>query len=294
MKIIHHNDLDGYVAGDIIKTKYPNAKCYSVNYDNPELLPKKEDFKENEIVFMVDYTIEDKDLMNWLKDHTRLYWIDHHKSSLEKEKSNHWENIKGLRKIGLCGAELCWKIFYPDDVMPKFIRFVGNYDIFRYVDKPIHEKMVIPFAFGAMTYMDKMKPENYNHDDFLFKTKDDFYKSWTNKFIKDGEIIYKYKKVQGEIENPCNCFVKELWSYRVLCMNSCGRGSDQFTIPGTWNPDLHDIMLIFYYNGNKWAYGLYTEKKNIDVSKIAMQYGGGGHAGASGFCIDYLLNELTE
>lgn len=291
-KIIHHNDLDGYVSGCIIKTKFPEAECYSVNYDNIESLPNKEDFKENEIVFMVDYTIEDKELMNWLKDHTRLYWIDHHKTAMEKEKLNHWEDIKGIRKIGLCGAELCWKLFYNSLPMPKFVRFVGNYDTFRYVGKQIHDDMIIPFSFGAMASMDKMKPENYDEYDFIFKTEDDFYKGWTKKFIEEGKIIYKYIEETGKIENKLNCYVRNIWGYRVLCMNSCGRGTPQFTIPKTYNPELHDIMLVYYFNGTNWCYGFYTDKENIDVSKIAEEYGGGGHKGASGAHLSYLIKEL--
>lgn len=292
MKIIHHNDLDGYVAGSIIKVKYPQAKCFSVNYDNPDLLPKKEDFKEGEVVFMVDYTIDNVILMNWLIEHTKLYWIDHHKTSLEKEKKYGWEKVKGIRKVGPCGAELCWYFIYKGELLPKFVRLVGDYDTFRFADKPIHEKIVLPFAFGAMSMMDKMKPENYDRKDFLFKNKESFYHNFG--CVEKGEIIYAYKKVQGQIENPCNCFIKNIWGYRVLCMNSCGRGSDQFTIPGTWNPELHDIMLIFYFNGNRWCYGLYTEKKEVDVSKICLGYGGGGHKGAGGFNLDYLLKELTN
>ena len=297
MKIIHHNDLDGYISGTIFKIKYPSAQCFSVNYDNQELLPKKEDFNKNELVIMVDYTIEDIELMNWLKNNTRLFWIDHHKSSLEKEINYDWKSIKGIRKVGLCGAELSWRIVFPEIKIPLFVKMVGNYDIFRYAksDLEFHETKVMPFAFGAMASMNKMKPSNFNEEDFLFKTIEDFLnKNLVNKLINDGKIIFEYKKVQGEIENPNNCFVRKIWGYRVLCMNSCGRGSDQFIIPGTWNPEKHDMMLIFYYNGNNWAYGFYTEKDDVDVSKIAMSLGGGGHQKAAGACTNYLIEELKN
>ena len=46
--------------------------------------------------------------------------------------------------------------------------------------------------------------------------------------------------------------------------------------------------MAFKYDGKikKWVVSLYTTKINIDVSKIAKLYGGGGHKGAAGFVSD--------
>jgi hypothetical protein len=152
----------------------------------------------------------------------------------------------------------------------------------------------MPFFFGTQIHMNQMNPCNYNNFDFMFKTFDDFKDEIKiNQMKNEGKIIFQYKKETGKIENDLNCFVRNLWGYRVLCMNSCGRGSDQFTIPETWNPELHDMMLVYYFNGNNWCYGFYTNKENIDVSKIAIQYNGGGHKGAAGAITDYLIEGLN-
>ena len=39
----------------------------------------------------------------------------------------------------------------------------------------------------------------------------------------------------------------------------------------------------FNYNGNKWRYSMYTVKKDVDCSRIAKQFAGGGHQQAAGF-----------
>ena len=46
----------------------------------------------------------------------------------------------------------------------------------------------------------------------------------------------------------------------------------------------YDILMPFYYNmqTRKFTVSLYG-KGDIDVSKIAVKYGGGGHYGAAGF-----------
>lgn len=291
IKIIHHNDLDGYISGIILKIKYPKAKCFCVNYDNYEqTFPSKNEFNKNDVVFMVDFTAQ-PEMMEWLKNNVDFYWIDHHKSSIENSDKYGWNNIKGIRKNGLCGAELTWQFVTKEKEIPNFIKFVGDYDTFRRSKENYHNQTVMPFFFGTQTHMDLLKPENFENGFFhLFNDfKDEFI---VNKMIEKGKIIYKYIEQTGKTENDLNCYVKNIWGYRVLCMNSCGRGSNQFTIPKTWNPQLHDMMLIYYYNGKNWCYGFYTEKENVDVSQIAKKYGGGGHKGAAGATTKALINEL--
>lgn len=47
------------------------------------------------------------------------------------------------------------------------------------------------------------------------------------------------------------------------------------------NIDNYDILIGFVFNGHEWRYSLRSTK--VDCSKVAMQYGGGGHKGAAGF-----------
>jgi oligoribonuclease NrnB/cAMP/cGMP phosphodiesterase (DHH superfamily) len=290
IKIIHHNDLDGYIAGTILKVKYPKAKCYCVNYDNPERFPSKEEFNENDVVFMVDFTAS-PEMMDWFRDNVDFYWIDHHKSSIENSSKYGWDKIKGVRKNGLCGAELTWQFVTKEKNYPKFIELVGDYDTFRKNNTPFHNEVVLPFFFGTQIYMENFNPSDYNNG--FFQSFEDFKKNdIVERMIKDGKLIYKYMEKTGKIENELNCFVRDIWGYKVLCMNSCGRGSHQFTIPKTWNPELYDLMLIYYYNGNHWCYGFYTDKDDVDVSIIARKYGGGGHKGAGGATTKDLIEEL--
>jgi nanoRNase/pAp phosphatase (c-di-AMP/oligoRNAs hydrolase) len=46
----------------------------------------------------------------------------------------------------------------------------------------------------------------------------------------------------------------------------------------------------FYYTGKDWAFSLYHAKHrtDLDLSTIAVKYGGGGHRGACGFRLDSL------
>ena len=47
--------------------------------------------------------------------------------------------------------------------------------------------------------------------------------------------------------------------------------------------------MVWAFNGEKYSYTLYSNDKNVDCSKIAEKYGGGGGRGASGFSSNELL-----
>ena len=70
----------------------------------------------------------------------------------------------------------------------------------------------------------------------------------------------------------------------LLCLNTARCNSNTFAALD--NPETgHDALCGFYFNGKKWTVSLYHAKHrtDLDLSKIAVKYGGGGHRGACGF-----------
>ena len=57
---------------------------------------------------------------------------------------------------------------------------------------------------------------------------------------------------------------------------------------GIYNEAEHDAMIVYKYEPSikKWKVSIYSTKSEVNVSEIAKKYGGGGHAGASGFILD--------
>lgn len=47
----------------------------------------------------------------------------------------------------------------------------------------------------------------------------------------------------------------------------------------------HDALMGMSFTGDKWTFSLYHAKHrtDLDLSEIAVKYGGGGHRGACGF-----------
>ena len=51
----------------------------------------------------------------------------------------------------------------------------------------------------------------------------------------------------------------------------------------------YDLVVSYIYNGNTYSYSIYSKNENVDCSKIAELFGGGGHKGASGFSTKHLV-----
>lgn len=293
--LIHHDDLDGYAAGAVALLKYSGAETLSLGYDDASLYPKPDYLKGFDEVIIVDYTLP-AETMLWLKQNSHLVWIDHHYSSIMQSKEMGYDDVDGLRCAPgelICGAELAWKYFVGGDI-PWFLKLVGDYDTFRNSKTPEFNDVVMPFFYSTQIHADRIKPSEFHKEGFLLKTEDDFRnEAWTESLIAQGRAIQAYNKVYYKDMTSKNAFTRNIWGLRVVCFNCPGHGSSN--IQPAFNPEEHDAMLRYAFNGTCWNYGLYadTEKRpDVDCSKIARQYGGGGHRAAAGFTTDKLLAEL--
>ena len=99
------------------------------------------------------------------------------------------------------------------------------------------------------------------------------------------------RQVRSYRENLMGQYVKsygfetELMGYKCFAVNMGMIGSDDFISIDANN---YDILIGFCTDGKQWRYSL--RSNTVDVSLIAMQFGGGGHKGAAGFAIaDFIL-----
>ena len=51
----------------------------------------------------------------------------------------------------------------------------------------------------------------------------------------------------------------------------------------------YPLVVNFAYNGKGFSYSLFSSNPEVDCSKIAETFGGGGHKGAAGFFLDKLI-----
>jgi len=218
----------------------------------------------------------------------RIIWIDHHKSSIEKWPTS----IPGYRIDGVAACRLAWHWFsrlqYADSnpgiapwVLaekqvfidrkvnePLAVRLAGEYDIWDH-----RGDGDVEFQFG----MDCQEFPDWNE---LLSNRDDYAKL----VVQNGVAAMAcYAKRDADVMRS-RSFTCEFEGLKFLCLCTARCNSNTFAardVPETG----HDALMAFYYTGKGFSCSLYhaAHRKDVDLSKIAVKYGGGGHRGACGF-----------
>lgn len=279
MICIHHNkDLDGFTSGAIVKRKFPDCKLIGWDYGNP--IPEMPD---NEDIVLIDISFPMEDMAELRKRSKSLTWIDHHISAFKdwtevSAKNPYLMGIKYVFELGIAACEIGWKYYFPDEKIPEAVLLLGEYDTWRNQDEYQWENRILPFQ-----YIMRLKcnsAESFPQE--LFNLKPDFDGSIPEieRDIEIGKLILKYQRGQDERAMKAS-FVIDFEGLRALVLNVGGASSNTFL--SVWDEEKHDIMIPFFYSGNKWTFSIYTTKEDIDCSALAKARGGGGHKKAAGF-----------
>lgn len=269
MKCFYHSvDLDGHCSGAIVKYNFPECELIGINYGDKFPWEK---ILQNEIVYMVDFSLQPFDDMERLCKYANLIWIDHHESALN-ETLNRQFIIKGLQRNGIGACALTWEyINCSPDNMPMAIRLLAEYDVWNHSNPD-----TLPFQFGIRLH-NTIPEQRMNFWEEIFYDKD-----WVIKeIINDGKVILKYQSQENEKYCSACAFETELDGLKCIALNKMLTNSQLFD--SVWNPDNYDAMLTFGWRKGSWTVSLYSTKSNINVSTIAKNHGGGGHKGAAGF-----------
>jgi oligoribonuclease NrnB/cAMP/cGMP phosphodiesterase (DHH superfamily) len=276
--------MDGKCAAAIVRhaNKTKDITFINTNYNRP--FPWKE--IEGQDVVMVDFTVQPYTDMILLNTKAKsLIWIDHHKTAIEAVEKLP-VTIDGLRRINNgAGCELTWEWYYKDVEPPLAVEYIGDYDTWK-------------FAFGdktkrfqSGTYVRDMDPDEKIWNYLLNEGRKCDHV--IDEIIKDGITIEKYNANTWKSRMKNGIFEIELDGHIGLACNYWGAGSNLFqSIENLY--DKYDFTCVFSWNGKVWTSSLYTERKDIDVSKIATKLGGGGHAGAAGFVCEVLPFKRRE
>jgi hypothetical protein len=100
--------------------------------------------------------------------------------------------------------------------------------------------------------------------------------------IEEGRIMMKFRDGYARDLMPIG-FETSFEGYLCYACNLAHCGSDWFKSLDKDGKFGYPIYMPFYFNGEYFSVSLYTDNPDIDVSKIALKYGGGGHKGAAGF-----------
>ncbi|MBQ8750473.1 MAG: hypothetical protein IJZ30_02415 [Alphaproteobacteria bacterium] len=284
--IYHAADHDGKGSAAIVK--YANPDCYLIgfNYDCEipyEEIDKHEDIVICDISFPMEYMFK-------LHETKNLIWIDHHASAIDAY-NKYLERagglgIKGNRDTSFAAIELTWQYFFPTKEVPLGIKLLALNDLFD-----LRDKRVRPFEFAFQSLGINRPYERVWKD--LIENKIDI-----PLMVEKGKAILSYIKHRDYRLARNMTFEGKYENLRFIAANMAQAGSDFFE--SLDNIDSYDFMVSFSLNKrSKWNLSFRTTKDNVDVSKIAVALGGGGHpkaSGASGLdnLPDFLCHNIKE
>jgi uncharacterized protein len=132
----------------------------------------------------------------------------------------------------------------------------------------------VPFQYG-MRFIDP-RPDHSSLWTSLISGK-----TSASEVVSKGLIIQRSIEQGHKATAEYGCFEVEWEGMKWVAINGPYRGSAVFK--SVFDPEKHHGMLTYFWNGKEWRFGLYSDRKDVDVSPIAKKYGGGGHKGAAGF-----------
>lgn len=293
MKCFYHNDLDGRCAGSIVaqyENNYNKEDFFEVDY--VMTLPL-DIIEEDERVYFVDYSFK-KDTMWQLEQilikTVDVIWIDHHTSSLNLEKELSWiKNIKGYRKDGISGAALTYMYLYDKDFddIPYHIKLVSDYDCWKYKYEPNTTYFKLGIETEDYDALDNVWKTLLNYPTYhSFNTSNNYNSTIAlcNNLIDLGNLIKTYIDNDNTYYREHFAYESEIEGHKCLVVN---KKSNSWIFGDKYSE--YPLVMVWVFNGEKYTYSIFSSNKDIDCSKIAEKYGGGGHKGAAGFSSTELL-----
>lgn len=258
--ILYHADCaDGFGAAWAAWKKLKTSAVYIAVPPNNRELPSS---AKNKDIFTLDYAFP-LDAMVGVRSQARsLTVLDHHETNREAAAmaDNH------LFDMAHSGAVLSWKFFHPGRPIPRLLRHVEDYDLWKF--KLRHTREV---AEALSLY------------DMNFKTWDklvrDFEQGKGKKYIEEGSTLLRLRDRRiGRLIGFGEQITFE--GHKALLVNSPFYVSEiGHSIVKHGTP----IAVIWSRRENKIVVSLRSDGTSVNVAKLAEHYGGGGHAAAAGF-----------
>jgi len=275
--IYHIADHDGKGSAAIVGKKFGDVEFLGFNHDMD--VPWEAINRHHQIV-ICDIALP-LDVMFEINENKDLTWIDHHISVIDeynKAIASGKKEIKGIRENGSAAIMLTWQYFFPDDPVPEGVKLLALNDLYD-----LRDKRVRPFEY-AFQSMGVNKPQDSNWKD-LFEGKINI-----DEMVLKGNAILSWVRNRNHRLCKAMSFESSYKGMKCICANM-PQGYSEF-YDSIRNIRSYTFMCNFFMCGkNTWNLSFYTVRDDVDVSKIAAEFGGGGHrkaAGASG------LTELPE
>lgn len=257
MCIYHKNCSDGFGAALAVKVwaneQEKEVEFYPAIYgDSPPNVLGKD-------LFIVDFSYSRDVIIQLYRDANSIVVIDHHKTAKE-----------ALVDLDFCvfdmsksGAVLTWEHLFPEREIPLLLQYIQDRDLWNW---NLEKSREISASLQAMD-MDFEIWSQYLDDNEIAE------------LVVKGEAILEYQQKKVKELSRSNIPLVDIAGYKVPCVNTTHLISEIGNVISKGYP----FAAMYFETGNDRIYSLRSSDDGIDVSKIAKQFGGGGHFHAAGF-----------
>lgn len=292
--IIYHlvkpkcNCPDGIASAWVCHKYNPNAQIIGMCYGDE--LP---DLPVGCNLICVDFSFTKEQLQQLENKQIRIIIIDHHVSAFNMF-SEHTpvnlsdglicsrDSLKYWYDVNECGASLTWRVLFPNQVMPSFLKYVKDRDLWE------HKLPKTKEMFEALSILGR-----------TFETFDYLAELSEEKLLKlvapiGQSILEKKQRTISKLCHQINLITEKIGGYEVI-------GIQLKPYYSRWTSDIAEHLYKLYpdmpfvfckgiskEDGTKYSLRS-SEQSGFDVSKIAESYGGGGHKHAAGFVMTNVL-----
>ncbi|MHB8422735.1 MAG: DHHA1 domain-containing protein [Leptospirales bacterium] len=272
----HKNCSDGFGAAfSAWKSLNGRTKLnlIPVSYGDP--LPV---FPHGEIIYVVDFSFGPDSVIDLRKHNKRVIVLDHHKTAFERMAPRFFDDPDIYFDMDHSGAAISWAHFNPDIPVPNLIQMIEDKDLWKWN---------IPYSREINTAL-----ASYPFDLEMWNS---FLKQMgTGPVTEDLPLVQEGKTILRYQRQIIQTAVRETLQKAVfprgeegLFINSPILNSE---IGGYLRTEAPLVVIWSHRQDGRISYSLRSTPEGPDVTQIAEQFGGGGHARAAGFIVPQIVH----
>lgn len=264
--IYHAHCPDGFGSAWAAYQKFGDTASYLPLKRGEELL----EGLEGKEVYMVDFSYSKESFRIVEEKAKKFVVIDHH-SSAEADVRSVKEHVF---KLEHSGAYLTWEYFFPEKPVPLAIQYLSAGDIGAFNTMKDQDLLDLYITSIPLTF------ENYSKLVLDFSSDESL-----KEVLKIATILSSY---QAKILDTCFSSIHYVVfeGYTIPAVNATLPISETSKLLQRIYTELDvPFALRYRYDDGEWKCSL-RGKGDIDLSLLALKYGGGGHKGSAGFSVD--------
>ena len=266
--VIYHADCyDGFTAAWVARRAMPDCELFEGRYgeETPHELARGRE------VYVLDFSYPREQMVHLKRFCGSLTVLDHHKTAEA--------NCQGLDfctfDMKRSGCRMAWDHFFPEVPPPEWLLRIEDRDLWRFSH---------PETKDVHAYVTSLPMTMENWDEIHETALEDL-EIW-------GSSIRRYIDTAIGKMLPQSRLITDEASEQVVVLNMPYlNASDTADAMLKKYPEAAYSITYFQRSDGRWQYSL-RSRSNFDVSEIANNFGGGGHAQAAGFETDNLLPGL--